>query len=307
MATCTICPHRCNLTEEGQSGICLTRKNINGKIVAENYMQTVTIVLDPIEKKPLYHYMEGKKVLSIGANGCNFKCSFCQNHTISQAVHATIAVDVDKLIEIVKSEPDCIGVAYTFTEPTIWYETVMEIAPKIREAGLKNIMVTNGYMEVDTARDFFKYMDAVNIDIKFINEESYRRVCKGSLTPVLRTCIQAKNSGVHVEISHVVITNENDDLIKVNELTDWIVDYLGKDTPLHLCKYYPAYMMKSQETDDDLLLKAWLTAKRKLSHVYLENMSEEYKGCSFTYCEQCGVTKIERDNYKITKHTCSCQ
>jgi len=291
---CDLCPHHCVLTE-GKRGICLTRQNIGGSLVSLNYCRPVSTAVDPIEKKPLYHFFPGSRIYSSGPNGCTFKCMFCQNCEISQDILPTReATAVSIADEVIKS--GTIGIAYTYSEPYIWFETIMEVGTLIKKHGLKNIMVTNGFMEPAPLRELLEVVDAMNIDIKSIRPDFYKKLCKARLEPVLKTCETVKKK-CHLEITNLIIPGENDDSDEIKELAEYIAVNLGKDTPLHLSRYFPRYRMNSPPTSADILLRAWEIAREKLDYVYIGNMGGYDK--SNTICPSCSSMLVERKGYSI--------
>ena len=292
---CDLCPHHCVLTE-GKRGICLTRKNEGGLLASLNYCRPVSTAIDPIEKKPLYHFFPGSRIFSSGPNGCTFKCLFCQNCEISQEILPTREVSAVSLAdEIVQS--GTIGVAYTYSEPYIWFETIMEVGRIVKNHGLKNVMVTNGFMEPAPLKELLTIVDAMNIDIKSIRTEFYKKLCKARLEPVLRTCETVKKS-CHLEITTLIIPGENDTPGEIRELADYVAANLGRDTPLHFSRYFPRYKMNAPSTGADTLLHAWEIAREKLDYVYVGNMGTEDK--SNTFCPSCGSLLIKRMGYSVT-------
>jgi pyruvate formate lyase activating enzyme len=291
---CTLCPHHCLLTPD-KRGICLTRKNINGALISENFCRPISSAIDPIEKKPLYHFYPGTRIFSTGPNGCNLKCGFCQNCQISQELHQTPEISPDALVKAIVSSKT-IGVAYTYSEPTIWFETIMAIGHKVKTAGLLNVMVTNGYIEPRPLHDLLTVVDAMNIDIKSMNPRFYKRICKGELGSVLKTCEIAKKQ-CHIEVTNLLITDENDSLDEVGQLADYIATNLGADTPLHLSRYFPRHRFTKHATAEKLLHSAWETAREKLDYVYLGNIASD--AGSDTCCPKCGITLITRNGYDI--------
>jgi pyruvate formate lyase activating enzyme len=291
---CALCPHRCKIPE-GKRGFCLTRENAGGRLIAANYCRPVSTAIDPIEKKPLYHYYPGSEIFSTGPNGCTLKCSFCQNSVISQEKITTREIPVEKLAEtVVKS--GSIGAAYTYSEPFIWYETIMDMGPRIRMLGLKNVMVTNGFMERAPLNDLLGTIDAMNIDIKSMNPSFYRRICKGKLEPVLAACESVKKAGCHLEITHLLIPGENDGPDETNALADFIASHLGPETPLHISRYFPRYRMDHPSTSSALLERAWEIASKRLDFVYVGNIAAGDK--ENTYCPGCGAILISRSGYR---------
>ncbi len=292
---CLLCPHNC-IIADGKNGICLTRGNQNGVLYSANYCRPVSTAIDPIEKKPLYHFYPGTSVYSSGPNGCTFKCIFCQNYEISQSIIQTREIPVEEFVSAI-IESNTKGIAYTYSEPYIWFETIMDIGVKIKEHGLVNVMVTNGYMESAPLNDLLTVVDAMNIDIKSMSRDFYRRLSKGDLLPVLRTCETIKKH-CHLEITNLLITDENDSDEDIKELVDYITSNLGKDTPLHISRYFPRYKMHNRATSESSLIRAWEIADESLDYVYLGNL---YAGDrENTYCPSCNSLIIKRSAYSTT-------
>jgi pyruvate formate lyase activating enzyme len=291
---CDLCPHHCLLTE-GKRGICLTRQNVKGTLVSLNYCRPVSMNIDPIEKKPLYHFYPGTQIFSTGPNGCNLKCQFCQNCEISQELIPAREIPLkDFITKVITS--DTAGIAYTYSEPFIWFETIMEVAPAIKEKGLINVMVTNGFIEQKPLAELMPYIDAMNIDIKAINPAFYRRMCKAQLEPVLKACEYAKKH-CHIEITNLIIPGENDSAEDLRSLCKYIAENLGKDTPLHFSRYYPRYKISIPPTPASTLARAWEIAHEFLEYVYIGNMEIQEK--SNTYCPSCKNLLIRRSGYFI--------
>ena len=266
---CLLCPHNCKIPE-GKSGICKVRKNEKGVLYTLNYKKASSIAMDPVEKKPLYHFHRGKKILSIGTFGCNFRCDFCQNYEISQSDYYSSVVDIDKLINTCKKNPNCIGIAYTYNEPTIWYEFVLECSKKFKEAGLKNVLVTNGYINITPLKELLPFIDAMNIDVKSMDEDFYKIICGGRPKPVMATLEEAVKF-CHVEITSLIIPTQNDSEEDMTKLSKWLAS-LNPDIPLHLSRYYPRYHMDLPPTDPALLMKLKNIASKYLNHVYIGNV-----------------------------------
>ncbi len=292
---CLLCPHRCRIPP-GRSGICLTRNNVGGRLQSSNYCRPVATAIDPIEKKPLFHFYPGSSIFSTGPNGCTFKCAFCQNFEIAQTLMAVDEISPDRLVGMI-AESRSLCVAYTYSEPTIWFETIMEVGVRIRELGLKNVMVTNGYIEPAPLADLLTVVDAMNIDIKSMNPSFYRRICKGELDPVLSACIRVKKAGCHLEITHLLIPHENDDPAETEKLADFIAAELGPDTPLHISRYFPRHTMDHEPTPEALLNRAWEIARAKLRYVYVGNIIAE--GKEDTRCPECDAPLIKRSGYAV--------
>ncbi|MBN2188992.1 MAG: AmmeMemoRadiSam system radical SAM enzyme [Chitinispirillaceae bacterium] len=292
---CELCPHRCRIPE-GKHGFCLTRENIGGRLAAANYCRPVSTAVDPIEKKPLFHFHPGSSIFSTGPNGCTFKCSFCQNSEISQGKTATREMTPEEIAGMA-AKHGSIGIAYTYSEPIIWFETIMEVGAKIKERGLKNVMVTNGFIEPAPLNDLLSIVDAMNIDIKSMNPSFYRRICKGSLEPVLKTCETVKKAGCHLEITNLLIPGENDGPEETAALADFMAIHLGKDTPLHISRYFPRYKMDHSPTPPSALERAWEIARKKLDYVYVGNIASGDR--ENTFCPQCGELLIARSGYSV--------
>lgn len=302
---CLLCPHNCIISNI-KSGMCLSRGNIEGKLYSANYGIVSSLNLDPIEKKPLYHFYPGKKILSIGTFGCNLRCRFCQNWEISQTGVAenmdTVSYSPEKIADMADkmSKYDNIGLAYTYNEPFIWYEFVLDTAKIIREKGLKNVMVSNGYINSDPLDEILNYIDAFNIDLKAFSERFYREVTGSSIEEVKRTLVKIKKSGKHLEITNLVITGENDSEKEFEDMINWIVKELGRDTILHISRYFPRYKMTAEETSVNTIRKFYEIASKKLDYVYVGNILIE--GMENTKCSKCKKTVIERQGYSIKNY-----
>lgn len=292
---CLLCPHRCFLPNN-RTGICMARKNINGVLYTLNYGEVTSYGLDPIEKKPLYHFYPGSKIFSIGTWGCNLKCTFCQNWTISQQKVAAEYFEKESIVELALSD-DSIGIAYTYNEPIIWYEFVYDTAKLAREKGLKNVMVTNGFIAEEPLNEILPLIDAMNIDLKSGSESFYREICSGQLPPVMRTIKQVYEAGVHIELTTLIIPTLNDRMEEIQEITDWVAS-ISDEIPLHFSRYFPQYKMDLEPTPIETLLSAYEVASKKLKYVYLGNVSSETGGAN-TLCPKCKKDLIIRDWYNI--------
>jgi len=292
---CFLCPHQC-IIDDGKTGICRTRKNVEGKLFALVYDQFTSINMDPVEKKPLYHFYPGREILSLGTIGCNFKCRGCQNYEISQAEMGEVptrTVTSDDAVRLAK-EYDSIGIAYTYNEPLINFEYLLETAHEAQKYDLKNVLVTNGYINEEPLVNLLPYIDAANVDVKSFRNDFYKDYCKGKLGDVLRTVeIMVKNKK-HVEITNLVIPTLNDSDSEIEDLTDWLSS-LSDEIPLHFSRYYPCYKMTIEATPLATLEKAKKIAQKKLKYVYLGNVWEKPE--SNTYCPICKEVLIERRGY----------
>ena len=293
---CVLCPHLC-VIPDGQAGVCRIRENQGGRLIAKMYAEGTSAVMDPIEKKPLYHFFPGTKILSLGTNGCNFRCPWCQNWEISQQMSPTFALDPDDAVRQAEDR-DSVGIAYTYNEPMVWYEHVRDTAELARQAGLKNVLVTNGYINPEPFEQLLPFIDAMNIDIKSIRPDFYRAQVGGTLEPVLQTARTASKA-THVEVTSLVMPGQNDSSQDLEDLAAWIADDLGKETPVHLSAYFPRYKFTAPETTPDQLEKAREFFLRHLDYVYVGNVLSE-NGTN-TYCRNCGALLIKRVGYTIER------
>lgn len=294
---CRLCPHHCRL-KEGQAGLCRVRIVRDGKLAATGYGRVSAAHVDPVEKKPLYHFHPGLPVFSLGGWGCNFRCMFCQNWTISQS-GAAAGEALHSPAEMIESaiRAGCRLIAYTYNEPLVGFEYVRDCSRLARAAGLRNVLVTNGYIESQPARELLPLTDALNVDIKSISDEFYRRHCHGTLEPVLRFCGQAIKAGCHLEITNLIIPTLNDRPDDLARLARWVREHLGPLTPLHLSAYHPDYQSRIEGTPAATLTRAWETASRELSYVYMGNLLTRQGQA--TRCPQCGTALIEREGYAV--------
>ena len=293
---CELCPHQCRVAE-GKHGICGVRTAQNDKLYATGYGLISSAHNDPIEKKPLYHFYPGKNIFSVGGWGCNFKCTFCQNWTISQQVDATgSAVLPEQIVATARAEQS-IGIAYTYNEPLINIEFVSECARLARAEKLLNVLVTNGYIEKKPAEFILPFIDALNIDVKSLREDFYRKQCGGKMQPVLDFSKQAAVVGCHVEITNLVIPGLNDTDDEFRQLAGWIKSNLGEKTPLHLSAYHPEFKMDLPPTPAVTLERAYNICRKILPYVYVGNVISD--AGQNTLCPQCGNELIIRRGYNI--------
>lgn len=303
---CGLCPHECRLSEE-KRGICGVRTIGGGKLRSLSYGMVSSIALDPIEKKPLYHYKPGKYVLSVGGFGCNFKCGFCQNYRISMENPETRYIPPEVLIDYGLDSIDegNIGIAFTYNEPTVWYEYVYDTAVMCKNNGLDVILVTNGYINREPLEKLLPYVDAMNIDLKAFNENFYKKVCGGDISSVLKT-IELAASRCHVEITTLIVNGYNDSIEEIGELSRWI-SKINPDIPLHLSRYYPSYKFNEPSTPIDKVMKCVEEARKSLNYVYPGNIPGVDTN---TYCPECGNLIIDRNGYDakilIDSNVCSC-
>jgi pyruvate formate lyase activating enzyme len=295
---CNLCAHRC-IIREGRRGICNVRENRNGKLVTLVYGNLISQNVDPIEKKPLFHFYPGSRAYSIATPGCNFRCPWCQNWQISQ-MQKEMSMPMGQRVmpeEVVALalRTGSKSIAYTYSEPTIFFEYSFDTAKLAKEAGLKNIYVTNGFMTPEMLELFSPYLDAANVDIKAFRDEPYRRLMGGRLEPVLESCRLMKSMGIWLEITTLIVPDVNDDPKELKELAEFIFNELGPDTPWHLSRFFPQYKMKDRgPTSEDVLFNTKEMAKEVgLNYIYVGNVF----GDNNTYCKKCGHILISRNGY----------
>lgn len=296
---CKLCPHNC-LIPVGAHGICNVRVNREGKLYTINYGEITSMAQDPIEKKPLYHFKPGSNILSVGSFGCNFSCGFCQNYSISQGRANSEYIPPDKLVEICKGLEDNIGIAFTYNEPSIWYEYVYNSSKLLKET-LKDInivMVTNGYIKEEPLKMLLPYVDAMNIDLKAFNNKYYKDICGGSVTPVMDT-IKIASKECHVEVTTLLVNGENDSAEEIEGIASFIAS-LNKDIPLHLSRYFPNYKMENPATEIEVMRRDRDIAKEHLNYVYLGNVAGTDNS---TYCPKCSYKLIDRAGYQVHVNT----
>ncbi|HOQ39989.1 MAG TPA: AmmeMemoRadiSam system radical SAM enzyme [Fervidobacterium sp.] len=297
MVRCELCPHSCVIANE-KVGVCKARKNIDGVLYSMNYGEVSSIALDPIEKKPLFHFYPGRYIISVGTWGCNFRCAFCQNWEISQQRPYYIkTISSADLVNVAVSylHQGNIGISYTYNEPLIWYEYVYETSKLAKEKGLKNVLVTNGFINEEPLREIVPFIDAMNIDLKGLNDDFYRRVCGGRYEPVLNTIEHCVESGVHVEVTTLVIPGENDSDEELEDEFKMLSD-ISDEIPLHLSRYHPAYRYTKCSTDVEELKHLYELSRKYLKYVYLGNVwDSKYES---TYCPNCHSTAIIREGFK---------
>ena len=300
---CHVCAHECTIAD-GKRGFCRVRENRGGTLFTLIYNTVSSEAVDPIEKKPLYHFLPGTLSYSQGTIGCNFRCSHCQNWTISQ-----VTLEQAQISEITPEESvaralasDCASIAWTYNEPTIWHEFTYDSAKLAHEAGLKTVYVTNGYITEDALRDISPYLDAFRVDIKAFRDEFYRETCRAHLQPVLDSSVVARELGMHIEVINLVIPGKNDDLKEIRDLIEWVHDNLGPQTPIHFTRFYPMYKMKdASPTPVATLEKAWQMAKDAgMEYPYVGNVAgHEYEN---TYCPRCGTLLIDRSGFQVARN-----
>ncbi len=285
---CLVCPHACRL-EMGEKGICRVRQNIDGVLLALNYGRICSIASDPIEKKPLYHFYPGSEIFSVGSLGCNLACQFCQNWPLVRCEIGTVEMEAAELVAKARRD-NGFGIAYTYNEPLMWFEYLKDAMPLAKEAGLKNVLVTNGFINKKPLAEILPFVDAVNLDLKSFCANTYRQVLGGQLQPVLDNALLFKRN-CHLEITTLLVTGINDDPAEILAMAKWIASNLGKDTPFHISRYFPAYKYSQPPTDLNLLLTLFSEVK-KIPYVYLGNIQED--AYSETRCPVCDRLVVDR-------------
>ncbi|QJD28984.1 AmmeMemoRadiSam system radical SAM enzyme [Methylococcus geothermalis] len=300
---CDVCPRFCKL-HEGQRGLCFVRGNVGGKVVLLSYGRSSGFCVDPIEKKPLNHFLPGTPVFSFGTAGCNLACKFCQNWDISKSREMDSLLDRASPEAIAKTARDlgCRSVAYTYNDPVIFHEYTIDTARACRELGIKSVAVSAGYQCAEPRAEFYRYMDAANIDLKAFTEDFYHRICGGHLQPVLDTLQYIKHeTNVWLEITTLLIPDENDSEQELEALTQWVVEKLGPDVPLHFSAFHPAWKMlnKSSTPPATLLEARRIAMKNGVRYAYVGNI--HHKEGDSTYCHHCGQMLIGRDWYELSE------
>ena len=272
---CLLCPHHCKIAN-GKTGICRSRRNVDGVLISEVYGKPCSLAIDPIEKKPLYHFHPGTKCLSIACAGCNFRCLNCQNHEISQVSSADVGhydLSPQQVVDLCL-EHHCPGIAYTYTEPLTYLEYIVDTARLAHENGLWNILVTAGYVCQEPLADLLPYLDAANIDLKSFSDDIYQKVSGGHLQPVLDTILAMQEAGVWVELTNLIIPGINDDMTMIRQMCRWITDNGLSDNPLHFSRFFPRFKMQGiPPTPIHTLKEAKRIAQEEgIKYVYLGNV-----------------------------------
>jgi len=289
---CELCPQACVIAE-GRHGICLGRVNRGGTLFADNFARTVSVAMDPIEKKPLYHVCPGRQVLSIACNGCNLRCDFCQNWSISQKTAPTRELFPEDLVTFAK-ETGSFGVAYTYTEPLVWYEYLLEAGRQVHDAGLMNILVTNGVINERPLAELLPLVDAMNVDLKSMSPAFYTDYCHAEGAEAVRRTIRLAAEQSFVEVTNLLIPGLNDSEEDVRSLVRFIAD-VDPSIPLHFSRYFPTYKMEIPSTPVATLVRAREIARESLRYVYLGNIGGG--GDANTYCPGDGHLLVRRTGY----------
>jgi len=300
---CRVCARNCVISP-GKLGFCQTRKNVQGKLKTLIYAAVSSLAVDPIEKKPLFHFLPGTEVLSLGTVGCNFRCLYCQNWSISQATIDDVSLSEilpEQAISLCK-QYDCKSIAWTYNEPTIWLEYTYESAKIAKNKGIKTVFVTNGYMTEDSFEVMAPYLDAANIDLKGMDEKFYHNLCSARLEPVLDTIKRMYDEKIHIELTNLLIPGYNDSVEHITNLVNFLVEELGIEVPLHFSRFFPHYKMQDVlPTPLESMERAYQIAKDSgVRYVYLGNVSGTDK--ENTYCYQCNELLVERNGFKVNKN-----
>jgi pyruvate formate lyase activating enzyme len=299
---CDVCPRYCKL-HDGQRGLCFVRARAENQVVLTSYGRSSGFCIDPIEKKPLNHFLPGTPVLSFGTAGCNLACKFCQNWDMSKSRELDTlmdAADPERLAEVAQ-RLGCRSVAYTYNDPVVFMEYAIDTAKACRQRAVKSVAVTAGYMCEEPRREFYRYMDAANVDLKAFTEDFYHRVCGGHLQPVLDTLVYLKReTSVWVEITTLLIPGENDSEAELDALTRWVVEELGPDVPLHFTAFHPDWkMLDRPPTPHATLHRArGIALHNGVRYAYVGNVHD--LAAESTYCHQCGQVLIGRDWYVLS-------
>jgi pyruvate formate lyase activating enzyme len=302
IARCRLCPHQCAIPPGGE-GICWARKNEEGTLYAQNYGRTTSLAVDPIEKKPLFHFRPGSEILSVSPNGCSMRCPYCQNYTISFKKAVTRELTPEELISLAK-EYNTPSIAFTYAEPIIWFEFIKDTSKYAKEEGIDLVMVTNGQILEEPLDELLEFVSAMNIDLKSMNSEYYRKVLKGNLAATKRT-IEKASAKIHVEVTNLLIPGDND--TEIEDLSRYLAS-INKKTPLHISRYFPHNDYDRPPTPINTLKEAYETARKHLYYVYIGNAPmEEFED---TYCPDCSNTLVKRSGYNvkivgINKEKCS--
>jgi pyruvate formate lyase activating enzyme len=288
---CRLCPHECRIAA-GKRGICGVRENRDGTLIALTYERPASIQVDPIEKKPLYHVYPGSRILSLGSVGCNLSCGFCQNWSLVESPIPRTVVTPAEIPELARRHGS-IGVAWTYNEPFVWYEYIMDSGRLVKEAGLINVLVTNGYVNPEPLGRMRGIIDAMNIDLKGIDDSFYKKNCKARVDPVRET-IRIANDMCLVEVTNLIIPGQNDSADAIGRLVDFVAS-VNADIPLHFSRYFPNRSFSAPPTPEKTLAHALAIARERLSYVYLGNVLLE--NGNDTYCPRCGALLVSRQGY----------
>lgn len=297
---CKICERRC-IISQGKAGFCQMRENDEGKLYSLNYAAASSVAVDPIEKKPLFHFYPGTTVFSLGSVGCNFRCKYCQNWGISQAELEHIPTrDMlpEEAIRLTK-EYGCKSIAWTYNEPTMWFEYTLDSAKLAKKEDIKTVYVTNGYMSEESFQEINPYLDAANIDLKGMSNKFYEDLCEARLKPVLDNIIRMHDAHIHIEVTNLLIPGYNDSKEDIKALISFMVEEVGVEVPLHFTRFFPQYQMQNiHPTNIESLQRAHDLAKESgMQYVYIGNAPTA--DGETTFCPECGEPIIKRDGFSV--------
>lgn len=296
---CVLCPRNCVISEDSL-GFCRVRKNIKGKLYSLVYGKVSSAVIDPIEKKPLFHFLPDSSVFSVGTVGCNLRCLHCQNWEISQVDEKCgklFDMSPEEIVNEAKRN-NCAGIAYTYNDPIIFYEFALDTAKLAKKKDLKNILVTNGFINKEPMKEWLNVMDAANIDLKGFTSKFYKEITTAWLDPVLDT-LKLVNGKLWLEITNLIIPGKNDKLSDIRKMCKWIKDNLGENVPLHFSRFYSQYKLEADTTPEKTLEKARdIAIKEGLKYIYIGNTSLEEN----TYCPKCNEVVIERQRFSVIRN-----
>ncbi len=298
---CDVCPRHCRL-HEGQRGLCYVRQRLDDQVKLVSYGRSSGFCVDPIEKKPLNHFLPGSRVLSFGTAGCNLACKFCQNWDMSKSREMDTLADAASPLQLAQAarEMDCASIAFTYNDPVIFMEYALDVAAACREAGVRSVAVTAGYIDPEPRAEFFAGMDAANVDLKAFSERFYHKICGGHLQSVLETLEYIKReTDTWLELTTLLIPGENDSPAEIDAMTQWVVEHLGPDVPMHFTAFHPDWkMLEHTSTPRDTLSRAREIARHNgVRHAYTGNVRDTHGGS--TWCHDCGELLIERSGYRI--------
>ncbi len=296
---CHLCPHSC-LIARGKRGICGVRENREGTLFSMNYGMVSSMNVDPIEKKPLYHFHPGEGIFSLGSFGCNLRCQHCQNYLISQARLGDLQLRemAPEEVSMIAVAQGCRGVAFTYNEPTIWHEFTYDAMKIAKERGLFTVYVTNGFIQEAPLRELSDHLDAMNIDVKGFTDRFYSEICRASLEPVLQAVELAQELGIHVELTYLIIPRENDGREEISRFSRWVAK-IDPDIPVHFTRFHPDYQMSDRGPTprSTMEMAKEVSTREGLNFVYLGNIS--IPGGGDTTCPNCHTKVVERDGYRV--------
>ncbi len=292
---CQLCPHYCKIAPS-QRGICGVRENKGGTLYSLNYGEVTSAAMDPIEKKPLYHFYPGSTTLSLGTWGCNLSCSFCQNWRISQGKPTTRSYTPEDIVKLAQDK-NSTTITFTYSEPVVWTEFIMDVASIAEKEGLGIILVTNGYISSKPLKKLLPYLSACNIDLKSVTEKFYKQHCGGGAPePVKNTITSLNKAGVHLEVTNLLIPGENDNREELEALCDFLQE-VDPEIPLHLSRYFPRHELQNPKTPKNTMTESFELAQNYLNYVYLGNI--DHPQGRKTCCPECSAELIDRTYFQL--------